>query len=241
MIVKIGDIHKDFKWLAHTISKYDIRDASIIQVGDFGVGFTLKKKDMASLRFLNKQALQRNNHLYVIRGNHDDPSWFQGNIKFSNVNLLKDYSVLTLDNQRVLFVGGAVSIDRLPNLLQKDEFGRPWKGRTEGRDYWKDETFVLDENKIRELRNIDIVITHSCPFFAFPFGFAHINNWINNDPELYNDLMNEREDIGKMYEILKENGNNIKKWYYGHYHMYNKMDYQGTDFILIDKNMIYEY
>ena len=40
-ILYLGDIHGSFNLIHQYVKKYDIKDAHIIQVGDFGVGFSL--------------------------------------------------------------------------------------------------------------------------------------------------------------------------------------------------------
>jgi hypothetical protein len=49
---------------------------------------------------------------------------------------------------------------------------------------------------------------------------------------LKEDLNNERRDLTKMYEILKEN-NLIDKWFYGHFHLNKAEYYEYTDFMMI--------
>jgi hypothetical protein len=53
----------------------------------------------------------------MIRGNHDDPYYFNNKVfSYSNVELLEDYTILTVGNDNILCVGGAISIDRLYRL-----------------------------------------------------------------------------------------------------------------------------
>ena len=62
---------------------------------------------------LNAVLRKINSVLYCIRGNHDDPSYFNDNIiNKSNVKLIKDYSIISVGDKNILCIGGAVSIDR---------------------------------------------------------------------------------------------------------------------------------
>jgi len=236
LLIIIGDIHGDFERFIKLIASYDLRNCVLIQAGDFGIGFKTLKKDLATMKYMNKFLKNRNIILYAIRGNHDNPEFFNPEkYKYSNITMLRDYSTIILgDGKKILCAGGAVSIDRLPNLNEKDMYGKPWPGRTEGKSYWKNEIFVLDEKKLQEVRDVDIVITHSAPNFCFPTGVKGSGTWINNDPTLYDDLMTERENLARMFEILKNNGNKLSHWYYGHFHNSHKQEHEGTEFVLLD-------
>ena len=82
----------------------------MIQVGDFGAGF--RKDFLDDMLYLNDVLNEYNVTLYVIRGNHDDPKFFNGNHNWGNLKLLKDYTVLDLEGKKILLIGGAISIDR---------------------------------------------------------------------------------------------------------------------------------
>ena len=73
----LGDIHGKWEVVKHYFELYSISNIKLVQVGDFGVGY--KKKDEES-QLLNELSLflkEKNSFLYVIRGNHDNPSYFQ--------------------------------------------------------------------------------------------------------------------------------------------------------------------
>jgi len=220
---------------------------TFFHVGDFGVGLEITyHSDEERLVKLNKVLKEFNCHLYVIRGNHDDPYFFIGNHNYSNLHLMEDYSIVEINGDKVLMVGGAISVDR--NIL---------KGRMRGyaaansskECYWYDEAFVLDESKLDNLYDIDYVVTHNSPSFTFPINDpSNINNshgafiegFVNDgDNDLKNDLNNERLDLTKMYDILKMNGNPLKKWFCGHYHRHIEKNHNGVDFIILDKDEFY--
>lgn len=236
-IILIGDIHSDFKTVMVYIATRQITDTIFIQVGDFGMGFLNKHEDESNLNVLNDHLKKANNFLYAIRGNHDKPEFFNGDYKLSNLSLLPDYSIIEINGENILFVGGAVSIDRRPRLNEMQQ------SAIYGRDielYWFDEIFNLDENLLKEMRNIDHVITHSSPKFAWPnnqvLGYAPIvHTFAKNDSKLYDDLDNERDKITKMHNILSTN-NKIKTWSYGHFHRSETEYHFDTKFVLLGVN-----
>jgi predicted phosphodiesterase len=191
----------------------------IIHVGDFGAGFTTTKNDTENLRGLNNWLGKRNLIMYVIRGNHDNPIYFNGDHIYSNLKLMPDYSVIEVEGKKILMVGGAISIDRIPRKRANND---SILANTEPRYYWSTETFVFDEEKINEIRDIDIVVTHTCPDFAYPKNndgnFPPIvTQFADEDPSLIKDLLEERGSLTKFWKMLIKN-NKITHYYYGHFH-----------------------
>ena len=226
-IALIGDVHGEFGRL-----RYDIRrnheNAHLIQVGDFGVGFHKPNYYKTEFKKLNDELVKCNCHLYAIRGNHDDPSWFKETTNpfdYSNITLLKDYSELELLGKHILLVGGAVSIDR--------------RFRTPNKTYWYDEEFVLKlehEFPYRD-RKYDLVVTHTRPGICGSFkGFDNIKDWCDQDVDLKNDIIIESQAVDKLWEWTKP-----KDWVYGHFHSSNLIPYQDTTFRCLDINEHYQY
>lgn len=241
MLIVSGDWHGDWKSVIQEIKRLDLRDCTIIQVGDFGVGFCSMKKDLRSLDYLNTTLKSRNIKLYAIRGNHDNPIYFDGSISsIGNISLLPDYSVITIDGAKILCVGGAISIDRKPNSSLVGFDGKPWKGRKEGVNYWSDEVFVLKPELLKDLKDIDIVITHSAPDFCEPRIKTGLGKWLETDPSLLEECAKERNDLSKMYDILKANNCPLKEWFYGHFHSYKREQHFDTHFTLLDIEQFYE-
>lgn len=232
MILVLGDIHNNFAHVKWYISNKEISNCYIIQVGDFGVGTNIKN-DIIRLNDLNVFLKERNIVLYAIRGNHDDPDFFKGNHILSNVKLLPDYTQLEIDGHNILFVGGAISIDRRVSL-EKMAISKSVGQYTPL--YWIGEEFILDEEKLSNVRDIDMVITHSAPEWCFPnvsngFGYL-VMEFAKNDDKLLNELDIERKKFNKMFEILNKN-NDIRKHYYGHFHR-NEVTLNGyTEHILV--------
>ncbi len=218
----IGDLHRNFEWLSNNIMQFE--ESDVILLGD--IEFQFKDKNWLSwFNEFNKILSDYNIHLYGIRGNHDNPFfWFDQNFKFSNIHLVKDYTVLDL-KYRILCVGGATSIDRL----------------IKGSKYFKEEEFVYDEDFCNNVKDIDVVVTHSAPDFCHPRGFdnAFLQTFYDIDKDLRSDLVVERVTLARMYDVLKYN-NVIKHWFYGHFHQSKTENIFGTSFKLLQICEVFE-
>ena len=210
----LGDIHGNFNIVKYYSATNNLKNTDIIQVGDFGIGFY--QNDLEKIKELNKSLSLDNNRLYIIRGNHDDPSWFESShLEFSHTSFLKDYTLLKLDIGNVFCVGGAISIDR--QYRMRNELG-----------YWSNELFKLYPHLIPSAENekIDIVITHTAPTYCFPIGVnSFVKTFAYHDPTLLSELQQERELVDRLFDLIKEKGHEIKSHYYGHFHDSN------TDYI----------
>lgn len=220
-----GDCHNSPGILLWKQTNYDIRNSLFINVGDFCIGINEPEYDYTMLRNLEMNLNLRNNDLWVVRGNHDNPSVFRpetcGFYNNSRVKFLSDYTYRTVNGKKFLFVGGAISIDR--------------KRSVEGLNYWKDENFVLHED-YKNLEKCDVLITHSAPLEAFPSdGFGRIQHWFIEDPSLPNEFIKEREDISTLFHIVEP-----KKCCYGHFHLSNFEQLRGCDMKCLDINELYE-
>lgn len=210
-MVIIGDLHGGYPEILYKIKKFGLTKTAFIQVGDWGLGFQHKELDIKALSQIDKFLREKENHLYILRGNHDN-KWFwdhRDTFNLRNVKLVKDYEVLEIENQQVIFIGGGISIDRL--------------SRTSGKDYWPDEEIQFDEALLKSAcaQGIDIAISHVAPKETWPYTFDPIVlNFIVKEmavgKDLATDLENERQIMSQIYSYLKAAG--CKQWYYGHYH-----------------------
>jgi len=221
-ILIVGDIHGKFRPLLSDIVRKGIENCYLICVGDLGIGSHYSRKgEIEACKDLNAFMQDRNIHFMSIHGNHDDPSYFKkgSSASFSNFELLEDYTVRELNGEKFLFVGGAVSIDRLY--------------RREGSSYWRDETFVLDESKIQEC---DVLITHSAPSWVGPFDKQGISSWCKKDTTLWDECLTERKDHDTLLKLSKP-----KRSYHGHFHLYSQVEHDGTVATIIDELQIIEH
>lgn len=227
----VGDLHGVYTTIFNLLNNGNIENTIFIPCGDFGVGFGGDEEKI--LLKLNRRLQKKNNKIFVIRGNHDNPSYFNPNkSKYSNITFLEDYTVLTITvgcnvPLNILSIGGATSIDRT--------------SRTKDFSWWSDELFIYDEDKLNEIlktiKSIDIVCTHTAPSIAYPHMFSNrVSEWSVKDKTLKTDLLNERWLVNNVYLKLKEYG--LKKWYYGHYHeSYNEI-IDNCNFILLNINEV---
>lgn len=201
----LGDNHGKYDQLFRNLDNFNIRDCTIIHVGDGGEGFSEKDKQLRQFDLLNDRFKKRNIEYMSIRGNHSDPKYFDGSIKLSNFKLLPDYHVEFINNEKFLFVGGAISIDR---KIRKPNIG-----------YWEDEIFILKSDFIVEC---DVLITHSAPIWIGPVDKQGILGWCDRDEYLWRDCMKERDDHTTLYKLAKP-----KKAYIGHFHEHFMVDFDG--------------
>jgi len=194
-----GDVHSNFRGLLHVIKENDIKNCYFICVGDLGVGFNYSREgELEGCREINEIFRELNIHFMSIRGNHDDPEFFDGEyVNLSHFRLLPDYHYENLNGEIFLFVGGATSIDRRVRKLNVS--------------YWKDESFVLKPELIKPC---DVLIAHSAPFWLGEFKKNGILGWCDRDQYLWRDCVKERDELATLFELAKP-----KKAYVGHFHM----------------------
>jgi predicted phosphodiesterase len=224
----MGDIHGNYAVLKHRVKSRKITDATIIHVGDFGVGFSKYERDVERLVDLNEFLESKNVIVYVCRGNHDNPIFFNGQHIYSNLKLVEDYTVLNINDKNILMVGGALSIDRVPRRKANTD---SIYATMEERYYWSTEVFVLDEEKLKNTKDIDIVVTHTCPDFSYPVNLNGdfprvVTQFASGDPSLIKDLMEERELLTKFWKLVCENSKPTH-YYYGHFHSSNEENIHG--------------
>lgn len=205
----IGDIHGQFARLKNLVHKNNIKDCTLICVGDFGIGFKHRYgANVDDCVMLNNFFAKRNIVFMTIRGNHDDPIFFndaEKRIDLSHVKLLPDYYSETINGEKFLFVGGAVSVDR--RLREADV------------SYWNNEAFVLDTNRAIEC---DVLITHSAPSWVGPYDKSGIACWTQNDASLWEECTQERLHHNTLISLCKP-----RKSYHGHFHCSSWSDELG--------------
>ena len=230
-LMYLGDIHGNFNIISQYVTRFDIRDAYIIQVGDFGVGFKTLVKEKRQLDDINTALIKRNVIVYAIRGNHDQPSYFENDpFGLSNIKLVKDYTVLNLVGKNILCIGGAISIDRTVRYTKRQLEG-DYTTNIGVDSWWKDEGFNYDDSKLVDLRDINIVVTHTTPDYCWPDnsnGFAPIvNDFASMDKTLKTELLDERRRMTLAFQTIKMY-NDIEYAYYGHFHANHVTEIYGT-------------
>lgn len=249
----VGDIHGNFNPLSYFIKvnkrgdkdANDFSDSIIIIAGDCGFGFYKKGFYIDTLGYMEKILDKINCHVFFIRGNHDDPSYFDGNmINFKHITAIPDYSVIQIRDYDILCVGGAISLDRSARIAEMNKSSEIY--RHENPTYWENEKVVYDEDKLNELKNaglnITAIISHTAPSF-FPIqndAQNGMSGWFIRDKELRKDTNEERMNMDKLFNYSKNNFN-LKKWVYGHFHDIYTGEYEGVKYKMMNLITDYEF
>ena len=211
----VGDFHGEWSKLFDAIKHNNIENCTLICVGDVGMGFVSKEKTSRILHAQNIRFKKRSIDFISVRGNHDDPAYFDGSVKLSNIELLADYTQREYNGEKFLFIGGAISVDR---MLRLDCIS-----------WWAGEEFIFDQSKIS---NCDTLITHSAPLWIGPTGKNGIEFYCKQDPTLYKELVSERKKLGDLIDAVQPT-----KHYCGHFHISAHASYNGCSSTILD---IYE-
>lgn len=206
----LGDVHGEFQEILNKLRS--VENSVVVVAGDVGFGFPDTRVPKLLRMFeknFDKFLTKRNIYLMFMRGNHDNPRYFQSPIKddlsSSNIKVLEDYDTITLDNFKILCVGGGISIDRVSREIEKS--------------YWADEPPVF---KDLGLGKIDLLITHS--IFSHPNveGKTNIDLFLKYDYSLKDSLKQESDTIFKIVERYKP-----KAIIHGHMHKSYNSEYNG--------------
>lgn len=226
----LGDIHGSWSVILNHLRRVGEDQICYIQVGDFGIGYNKPDYELDKLKILDLELRTAKSDLFIVRGNHDDPEWFKiGKFddyknQLTNIFLVPDYTVLNLDFENILFVGGAVSIDRNYNKMN-------------GGKWWEDEVVTFDFDKVAELRDIDRMICHTAPDFVEPLALNQlVYNFAKQDDLLLEDLRVERENMTRLVTEVMTN-NKLKGYYYGHFHQNYNFFHNDCEFICLSVNV----
>lgn len=232
-----GDIHGKFRTLVYNIKRLRIKDTVIIIAGDCGIGFEKTGHYEHLYRKINKTLDSNNCIILLVRGNHDDPRYFEEElIDFPRLKTLPDYSIVLAASRTVLCVGGAISLDRYERLSEIEM--RRITRKSEISIYWENEYPVYKEAEIQLISDmgisVDTVITHTAPSFCYPQTKRGLERRMIKDEKLEEDLLQERQTITLLCNKLIENKHKIKDWMYGHFHMSHTEFIDGVRFSLLD-------
>lgn len=228
-IVVSGDIHGAFNLLVNKLCvQYEMKDTVLIVAGDCGFGFEQKGYYEKIVRRNSKRMNNSNNWIVFVRGNHDNPSYFDGKtFNHKRFVAVPDYSVLQACGHIILCVGGAISIDRQyrkdswlrqQSIHHKHQSNEPLDRNV----YWENEAPVYQAdllNTINQHFAIDTVITHTAPSFCELQSKNGLATWAANDEgNLMADVEDERQALDDIHEHLLYNNHPISHWCYGHFH-----------------------
>lgn len=218
-LLLLGDNHGAWGKLFYELSLKSVENCNILSVGDIGMGFSVNEKE--NTEFLNQRFEDKNINFYSIRGNHDDPSYFEGKkrINLSNFELVEDYTIIEHEGRTIQCIGGAISIDRT--------------GRAKDVSWWPNESIDFEPNKCKQ---VDVLVTHTTPSWCAPVEFGEIvYGWAEEDQELIQDLTKERKTMDEIFLLCKP-----EQHFYGHFHFSNTEVINGCKHKLLNIDELYE-
>jgi hypothetical protein len=202
-VIVLGDLHGEFDRL-NCLLEQEKPDV-ILQVGDFGYWPRLEDQDLSVIR-------NAHTRIYFCDGNNDDLGMLLPMVKAAcqpveiaaGINYMPRGSILTLeDGRRIMFIGGAQSIDRCR--------------RCEGWDWFPEEIIcALDIVELPEVQ-VDIVISHTCPE-EFPIETYSRQECSEPDPS--------RKILSRILHRYQP-----PLWYFGHWHAYAQGQHQKTRWV----------
>jgi hypothetical protein len=186
---------------------------------------------------LDKEAAERNIIVYAFRGNHDNPAFFTLNDdsspilkrfwnKFTNFKVLPDFTILNVNGNKGIILGGAVSIDR--PFRKSFVKGKRSSAKFYCNDDWWFGENLPDTNHIDE--EVDFVLTHTGPR---PPKIRPLNedncSFFILDPTLGDAVAKEEKRIDEIYEQFHP-----KKWWFGHFHINESFEYKCSKCCTVD-------
>lgn len=239
-LVVCGDIHGDFNKLIYKCCiRYKTRNTLIVVAGDCGVGFE-REGYYDHVYERNRKFLSTANcWVVMVRGNHDNPAYFNGPNRIHHTRFLTvpDYSVLTANGHAILCVGGAISLDRTIRINSPYYHPSPEDNPLKPNVYWPDEPPFFDIkalDEISKLYAIDIVITHSAPSLCERIVKQGLYYFSVDDDSLMADVDAERHTLDQLYDYLVSHGHPLRHWFYGHFHQSWHYEMDGVMFNLLD-------
>lgn len=210
-----GDVHGGLPSLAYYLEISGYSGCAVAVLGDIGCGFGGTEE---MIRSADRRLSKSGNVLYCLRGNHDDPAYFDGYRthpeleKYGGVRLLPDFAGVTARDgsgaeHRALVVGGGISVDR--------------SSRIKGKSWWEDEDVRLPE-ELPEMK-FDMIWSHEAPGHGYPFFDESdlppiFSGYLPGDPGLARDCKASRRKLDKIMALAEDKGSEIRLWMYGHYH-----------------------
>jgi len=201
----MGDLHGDFGRLNSFVNKK--RPAIILQTGDFGYWPRLSHKALYGRRNPKYKdpvmpKMPEETNLYWCDGNHEDHHALIDRVTdelYPRVHYMPRGSTFELpDGRIVLFMGGALSIDRNCRLEGGGNYG------------WFPEEQVRESNVMDlDIDRVDIVISHTCPQeFDVPMRYEY----------------NDSSRLALSYIL---HNHKPKQWFCGHWHHFCTGEYIG--------------
>jgi len=228
-IIVTGDLHGYWNYLNDLLNKKKPEKA--IVCGDFGYWPHMHNSKKIGRRGIRWDQYGIKNHVtevFWLDGNHENHEelkilatkyGYQSPInmkdfeenrdkKYKPIYYLPRCCVVEFNDQRCLFIGGADSIDKM--------------SRREGISWWRGEVISHSDYLNLPEEDIAIVFSHTIPSFLAD--------------ELFIDLWGSQKMYDPSCKILEEVFYKYKpkKWYFGHFHKFYNIHFEGCEFIGLD-------
>lgn len=215
-IVICGDIHGEFLSVVYKLCiQYQMTDTLLIVAGDCGFGFEKPGYYDLIYKKASSKLSKANNWVVMIRGNHDDPSYYnEKKINHKRFMTIPDYSVISACGHNILCIGGAISIDRSYRIKMMNQ-------KHGIKLYWPDEAPYYDSDAldlISQSLKIDTIVTHTAPSFCELMTKNGLTSWARADESLLEDCTRERSTMDMILIHLIEKKHPLCRWFYGHFH-----------------------
>ena len=226
-LVVSGDIHGDYGFfMSRIMNEYKLENALIIVAGDCGFGFYRRGYYENMIQKYHKRLAKNNNYVLFLRGNHDNPAYFSGNvINTKRIKCIPDYSIITAAGHIILCIGGGLSIDRTIRLREHNNTADHYNDDERFRPayYWFDELPVFSPDVLQTIRDDglrpDTIITHTAPSWCELSDKGGIFlEMMREDDKLEEDNKLERGTMDQIHDWLQNHDMRPERWIYGHFH-----------------------
>lgn len=232
-----GDIHGDTNELTWEIIKRDLKDCTIILLGDVGI---FRYRDYKHYKYLDLACAERNITVYALRGNHDNPGFFNDLTnpiikrfweKFTNFKPLRDFDIINYKGYCILTLPGSISRDRCTrkswhstNINVYDYY--------RGGDWWAKEVIPPIPGTLPEF---DIILSHNGPISCR--GIITIpDSFKAQDEHIESDIAEEQKYLHSIHSKYKP-----KAWWFGHYHHEYTYKLDNTQFRILAISELIEF
>lgn len=236
-VIVSGDIHGDFKGVVFKLCvQYSLKDTLLIVAGDCGFGFEKPGYYETVYNQVAGRLRKANNWVVFLRGNHDDPAYYsEEKVSYKRWRCIPDYTIIQACGHNILCIGGATSIDR--QTRKEENARRRERSHLQTAVWWPDEMPVFLPTEIESIPvdiRIDTVVTHTAPSFCPLESKQGLKSWAAMDPTLIGDVGMERKTMDNIFGCLRQNGQPVERWLYGHFHQTWRGEREGVLFSMLD-------